>query len=85
MSGIFKDQIRNQLGWGNVRACKDYAGVSERNFRDWLHKGLRHARLPSGRILIRFADIDAYLERFCDSENQVDRIVNQIMNEVKGR
>jgi hypothetical protein len=85
MSDTIKEKNQHYsrtTGWGSVRDCKGYAGVSERTFRDWLHMGLRHARLPSGRILVRFADIDTYLERFCDSANRADRIVDEIMSEV---
>jgi excisionase family DNA binding protein len=70
-------------GWAKVRAAARYAGVSERTLREWLQDGLRHARLPSGRILIRLASIDEYLDRFCEAECKSDQIVAEIMREVR--
>lgn len=69
-------------GWARVKPAAKYAGISERSFRVWLRSGLRHARLPSGHILIRFADIDAFLEKFCEAENRADRIVDEIVREI---
>jgi excisionase family DNA binding protein len=70
-------------GWAKVKEAARYAGVSERTLRDWLQEDLRHARLPSGRILIRLADIDGYLDRFCGSENRADKIVDELLREVR--
>jgi excisionase family DNA binding protein len=70
-------------GWAKVKAAARYAGVSERTFREWLQRGLRHARLPSGHILISFSDIDEYLKRFCETQSKADRIVEEIMREVR--
>ena len=69
-------------GWGKVKAGAKHAGVSERTFRPWLKKGLKHSRLPSGTILIRFTDLDAYLESFAVNDHQVDQIVNEIMEDI---
>lgn len=68
-------------GWGKIKAAATYAGIRERTMRDWLKKGLRHARMPTGTILIRYRDIDDYLEQFCGSDHQVDRIVNNVIKE----
>jgi hypothetical protein len=66
--------------WGGVRdACK-YAGRSERTFRNWLTEGLVHSRLPSGRILIKFSDIDKYLEKFAVTENEIDAAINKMLS-----
>jgi hypothetical protein len=69
-------------GWSKVKAGAQYAGVSERTFRPWLKKGLKHSRLPSGTILIRFIDIDDYLERFAVKDDQVADIVQEICKEL---
>jgi excisionase family DNA binding protein len=71
-------------GWAKVKAAARYAGVSERTFREWLQRGLKHARLPSGHILISFNAVDEYLERYCETQNRADRIVEEIMREVRG-
>jgi len=64
-------------GWVKVKVAAKYAGVSERTFRDWLKCGLRHSRLNTGTILIRYAWIDEYLHDFEEKENQVDGIVDE--------
>lgn len=68
--------------WGGVKAGAKHAGVSERTFRPWLKKGLKHSRLPSGTILIKYSDIDEFLESFAVKNDQVDEIVNEIMEEM---
>jgi hypothetical protein len=70
-------------GWAKVKVTARYAGVSERTFRAWLQRGLKHARLPSGHILISFSAIDEFFERFCQAQNKADRIVEEIMSEVR--
>ena len=69
-------------GWGKVKEAARYAGISERSFRDWLKDGLRHSRLSTGTILVAFAAIDEYLERFEVSRNQVDNIVDEVMQKL---
>ena len=69
--------------WGKVKAGAQRAGVCERTFRDWLKQGLKYSRLPSGTILVRFSDIDEYLERFAVNDNQVDQIVSETLKEMK--
>ena len=69
-------------GWGKVKASAQYAGISERTFRDWLKRGLKYSQLPSGTILVRFSDIDQYLERFSANDDQVDRIVKDVCEEL---
>ena len=69
-------------GWAKVKEAAKYAGVSVRTLRDWLKDGLRHSRLSTGTILVAFAAIDEYLERFEVSRNQVDNIVDEVMQEL---
>jgi hypothetical protein len=66
-------------GWAKIKAAAAYAGIKERTMRDWLKEGLRHSRLPSGTVLIKYEWIDDYLESFTAKENQVDKIVNETM------
>ena len=69
-------------GWAKIKEVAKYAGVSVRTLRDWLKDGLRHSRLSTGTILVSYAAIDEYLERFEVSNNQVDDIVNKVMQEL---
>jgi len=68
-------------GWGKIKAAAMYAGIKERTMRNWLKQGLRHARVPSGTILIRYRDIDDYLEQHCGSDHQINRIVDDVVKE----
>ena len=68
-------------GWGKIKEASRYAGIRERTMRNWLKQGLRHARIPSGTVLIRYRDIDDYLEQFCDSEHQINRMVDDVVKE----
>ena len=68
-------------GWGKVKNAAEYAGVSERTFRDWIKAGLKHSRLNSGTILIRYEDIDEYLERFAITQNAADKIVDELFRD----
>ena len=73
-------------GWGKITAAAAYAGVSVRTFRDWLKAGLIHVKLPTGIILIRYDDIDAYLKRYNvtkESEAMINGIVNEIIEGLK--
>jgi hypothetical protein len=68
-----------QQMWGGVKDACRYCGRSERTFRSWLQEGLVHSRLPSGRILIKFTDIDSYLKKFEITESVVDRQVDKML------
>lgn len=69
-------------GWGKIKQAATYGGVGERTFRGWLKQGLRHSRLPTGTILIRFSAIDEFLESYSTDENQVNDIVDEVCKEL---
>ena len=65
-------------GWGKIKPVAKYAGISERTLRgDWLKNGLKHVRLPSGTVLLKYEWVDRYLESFTSKNDLVDRIVNE--------
>ncbi|MFH1102445.1 MAG: hypothetical protein V1714_01590 [Pseudomonadota bacterium] len=66
-------------GWGKVRDASKYAGISPRTFRAWLKEGLAHSRMPSGTILIRFADVDFFLKKFEVRENKTVQIADEVV------
>jgi excisionase family DNA binding protein len=75
-------------GWTKIKQAAKYAGVSERTVRDWLKNGLKHSRITSGTVLIKYASIDAYLERFEVRDDQglkLNEIANQTAREVLAR
>jgi excisionase family DNA binding protein len=72
-------------GWAKPKVAARYAGVSTRTFSGWLKKGLKHSRLPGGRVLVKYDDLDAWLRSQAVDENQVDLLVDSIMREVSGK
>jgi len=69
-------------GWAKIPEASKYSGLKPRTFRILLKKGLRHARLPSGTILVKFSDIDEYLRSFEQKEDRVDAIVDSVLKEM---
>ena len=70
-------------GWGKIKKAAEYSDISERTMRDWLKDGLKHSRLPSGTVLIRYEDLDTYLAGFSVKTDQVDKIVNETMRNLR--
>ncbi len=69
-------------GWAKIANAAKYSGVSERTFRKWLKLGLQHSRLESGTILVKFSEIDIFLNQFSvkDSvDDTIDRIVDEVI------
>jgi predicted site-specific integrase-resolvase len=69
-------------GWTKIKAASAYAGISPRTMRRWLKQGLRHARLPSGTILIQYSAIDEFLANYEAQDNEVDQLVETIEKEL---
>ena len=70
-------------GYGKVKEAARYAGVSPRTLRKFLKQGLKHVRLPTGTILIRYGWIDEFLERFEveAGQDRVDKLVEEVTRE----
>jgi hypothetical protein len=66
-------------GWGSIKNAAKYADVSVRTMRGLLKRGLKHSRLSSGMIRIRYSDIDEFFMQYQVSENQIDKIVDEVM------
>jgi excisionase family DNA binding protein len=68
-------------GWVSIKNAAKYADVSVRTMREMLKRGLRYSKVSPGMIRIRYSDIDEYFMRFQVCENQVDKIVDEIMRD----
>lgn len=73
--------------WLGLRQVTEYANVSERTVREWIHSPLDPlpAAKVGGKILVRKSDFDAYLERHkVRPSGSVDLggIVEEIIREV---
>lgn len=71
-------------GFCKIPGAADYCGLKPRAFRKHLKNGLRHVRLPSGTILVKYEWIDAYLAQFEEKENEVEEIVSEVIGGMKG-
>ena len=69
-------------GWAKIKKAAAYADIGERSFRKWLRQGLKHSRLPSGTILIRYSDIDEWLNGFEVNEDHVSKIVDEVLSDL---
>jgi len=70
-------------GWGKIKSAARYAGVCERTLREWLKLGLKYSKLRSGMILIRYGDIDQFLESFLHEDNRVEKLVEEVCREIR--
>ncbi|OEU66544.1 MAG: hypothetical protein BA863_19490 [Desulfovibrio sp. S3730MH75] len=66
--------------WGKIKTIAERSDVSPRTVRTWLKDGLPHCKVR-GTILIKFDQLDAFLERFTVDDDQVVRIVSEVLNE----
>jgi hypothetical protein len=71
-----------QSGWLKCKHSAAYADVSERTIRTWLKCGLRHVRPNGGAILIKIEWLDEFLESFESSEDETQKIVEEVMSEL---
>jgi hypothetical protein len=71
-------------GWAKIKRAAKFADIGERTMREWLKQGLKHSRLSTGTILIRYSDIDDWLESFAVDIDQVDQIVDEVCRGIEG-
>ncbi len=64
--------------WMKIKTVAQYADISPRTAREWLKRGLKHSRLPSGTILVKREWIDGYLEKYSGGDDVVDGIVKEM-------
>lgn len=67
-------------GWAKIPQISSYMGLGERTVRGLLKQGLRHIRMDSGTVLIKYDWVDQYLESFeADAGQQIYDTVDDIM------
>jgi excisionase family DNA binding protein len=74
--------------WLSLRQLTEYAAVSDRTLRDWMHR--QPDPLPAvqvdGKILVRRSQFDAWLERYRikpGTSVDVDAIVGDLVRKVR--
>lgn len=55
---------KTRRGWCKPSQGAKYASHTLKVFRSWFGQGLRHIRLPNGRILTKYDWIDQFLQQF---------------------
>jgi excisionase family DNA binding protein len=68
-------------GWLKINSAAEYCDRSPRTMRKWLKKGLKHSRV-GGSILIKVDDLDEYLERFSETSDKVNEMVDRVVQDV---
>jgi hypothetical protein len=69
-------------GWAKLKRAAKFADIGERTMREWLKQGLKHSRLSTGTILIRYSDIDDWLEGFAVNDDQINQIVDEVCRDL---
>ena len=76
------DLLAMQQKWGKIVDAAAYSGVSVRTFRKWFKAGLQYSRLSSGTIMVRFDEIDRFLENHIEGhlvKNDLAQVVDEII------
>ena len=80
---------KKEREWFGLRRLSEYADVSERTLRSWIHSPVDSlpASRVGGKILVRRRDFDAWLERHRIiplASEHVDDIVQEVLEGVPG-
>jgi len=57
-------------------------GICRRTIRDWIKRGLTCYRPSRRLVLIKRTDLDEFLSKYKDDQNQIDELVDQIVKDV---
>ena len=73
-------------GWLDLRRAAEYACLSVRRLQDYLKDPIRPlpARLVGGKWLIAQDDLDGWLRSFPRAGEDLDKLVDEVMEEFKG-
>ena len=68
-------------GWLRPDQAAKYCNISRRTLYAWFRQGLKYSKIGQCR-LIKVSDLDAFIEQFATTEDQADKLVEQILREV---
>lgn len=81
------ERIHDQSEWLDLRALQEYACVSERTLRTWIHRPV--CPLPAVRvgtkILVRRSAFDTWLETHKVKGMDLDTILNEMVGNKKAK
>jgi excisionase family DNA binding protein len=87
-SRFMATKLTTSCEWLSLQQLTEYAAVSDRTLRTWLHRGTD--ALPAvrvdGKILVRRSEFDSWLEHHriqADGLNDVEAMVNSIIKDVQ--
>ena len=67
-------------GYVSIRDAADYASVSTRTVKRWVHAGLPvYQGCHRGKVLIKPSDIDTYLQRKTAPKVDLDTMVDEVL------
>jgi excisionase family DNA binding protein len=68
-------------GWTDISGAAEYLDLKPRTLRGLLKDGLPHVRLNRKTILIKYSDIDSWLERLKVMEANEKKAIDHIVSE----
>lgn len=72
--------IPHQPGYLSIAGAAEYTSVSKKTIKRWIKGGLPvHQGTARGKVLIRPADIDAFLTRKQAPKLDLDALVNDVL------
>jgi len=73
-------------GWLDLKHAADYCCLSVRKLREYLGHPIRPlpAHLVGGKWLVRREELDDWLQAFPRAGEETDRIVDEVLQEVRG-
>ena len=71
--------------WGKIKDVASYCGLRERTIRKWLTMGLCYSKMPGGCILIKFTDVDDFLNKYKHNSNEVEAMVEDLIKRIGGQ
>jgi hypothetical protein len=76
---LFPVEETATMGWCKPSRGAKYADQSLKGFRGWFRDGLRHVRLPNGRILTKFHWIDEYIRQFEITDKTAEAVAEELV------
>jgi excisionase family DNA binding protein len=70
-------------GYGRKKAIGEYLNAKPRKVSELIQQGLPYYKIPGGSILIKYSDVDEFLNKFKHTEHEVDATVKEIMKGLK--
>ena len=74
-----------QQGWEKIVTIAKYVDKKPRTISGWLKMGLPYSKVPGGSVLIKFSDVDEFLNKYKHNTNEIEAMVKDLMQGINGR